>query len=186
MSGQRTPPAGPPPIGYLRYFEASPEKIWHPTIESIKLYLASRPNDRRPRITVAGSRRRNSSADCQMLRDLLDTWDAAAVRKGLGGLVIVSGACQNSADEWAEQWAEQSGTAHIILPARWTWLEAPGAVIKTRRDGTQYNAKAGFDRNGPMVELGIALIALVARDRTGGTEDTVRKALAAGKRVYLK
>jgi hypothetical protein len=61
----------------------------------------------------------------------------------------------------AQRYYEYAGYTHIELPwtvdeegyelvqypAAWEDLTTPGAVIKTRRDGKQYNAKAGLDRN---------------------------------------
>jgi hypothetical protein len=44
---------------------------------------------------------------------------------------------------------------------------------------------AGFIRNSRIADDCDVLLALVAKDRKGGTEDTVKKARAHGKKVIL-
>jgi hypothetical protein len=44
---------------------------------------------------------------------------------------------------------------------------------------------AGFLRNTDIAKDADVLIAVVAADRTGGTEDTIRKVQKMGKRVIL-
>jgi hypothetical protein len=52
-------------------------------------------------------------------------------------------------------------------------------------DWKRHGRAAGFVRNALIAADADVLIAVVAADRTGGTEDTVRKAEKLGKRVIL-
>ena len=63
--------------------------------------------------------------------------------------------------EIAEQLAEELGIRDemVIFPANWK----------------KYGRGAGFIRNGHIAEAADHLIACVAEDRTGGTEDTIKK-----------
>lgn len=70
---------------------------------------------------------------------------------------VVSGGA-TGADAGGEAWAESREVPIKREPAKWADLTAPGAVIKYRRDGTAYNAKAGYDRNMVMACYAEALI----------------------------
>ncbi len=65
-----------------------------------------------------------------------------------------TGKVKRGADLFAREWAEERGVPFEPYPAAWTDLDAPGAVIRQRRDGTLYNAKAGHDRNKLMRDKG--------------------------------
>lgn len=84
------------------------------------------------------------------------------------GDVLVSGGCPKGADNFAEVLANVRGLTITIHKPDW--------------NGTAKKA-AGFVRNTLIAKQCDVLIALVASDRKGGTEDTVKKVLAMGKKV---
>jgi len=93
---------------------------------------------------------------------------------------ICSGGCEEGGDRFAEKIAKDHGIPIIIFYPAWRDLDAPGAVIKRNKYG-EYNANAGFDRNTPIAQTSHVIIASVASDRKGGTEDTLKKFIAEGK-----
>lgn len=113
-------------------------------------------------IGVVGSRRRNSEADFKLLQDLLN-------RIWREGDTFVSGGCSRGADRFIEIMASDSQVPITIHRADW----------KT------YGKVAGFMRNTLIAQDCDILVAMVAEDRTGGTEDTLRKAESMGKEVIL-
>jgi len=123
-------------------------------------------------LAVGGSRRRDTAADRdQVLLAVVDRVERARDRP----VVLVSGGCAQGADRSAELVAAAMGLTMIrFLPepapkgsARWVHT----ALLHAR--------------NSRVVGLGHDLLAQVAADRTGGTEDAVRKAHALGKTVTL-
>jgi predicted Rossmann fold nucleotide-binding protein DprA/Smf involved in DNA uptake len=113
-------------------------------------------------VGVVGSRRRNRHADYQLLKETL----SGMLDKGD---VLVSGGCKQGADAFAEIIARDEGLSILIHHADWVGL----------------GKGAGFARNTLIAEDSDMLVAVVASDRTGGTEDTVRKAEKLGKKVIL-
>jgi hypothetical protein len=75
---------------------------------------------------------------------------------GTRGIAKVIQGGAPGADKLAKRWADLRGVPCETVPAEWDNLNAPGAVIRTRRDGTRYNAKAGPDRNAKMLTMGTA------------------------------
>ena len=106
-------------------------------------------------IGIVGSRRRASPADYRLV-------EAAFLRVYVVGDRIVSGGCSQGADAYAEILARRQQVPITIFYAEWNRL----------------GRRAGFARNGDIAQLADVLIAAVAADRTGGTEDTIRKFLA--------
>lgn len=112
-------------------------------------------------IGIVGSRRRNKEAD---RRVVIDAFNAIFEE----GDRLVSGGCWKGADSFAETIAKGRGlTITIHYP---DWERAPRT--------------AGFNRNSLIAEDADILIACPAKDRTGGTEDTIRKFMS--KRNYKK
>lgn len=72
---------------------------------------------------------------------------------------IVSGGCKKGGDRFAEKLARENGIPIIIFHADW----------KKFKNG------AGFLRNTDIAEHSDIIIACVSKDRTGGTEDTIKK-----------
>ena len=81
------------------------------------------------------------------------------------GDMFVSGGCPRGGDKFGELVAEE--------------LKAPIALH--RADWKAHGRSAGFRRNGLIARDADVLVACVAPDRTGGTEDTIKKYLATGK-----
>lgn len=105
-------------------------------------------------IGIVGSRRRTSQADSEAIK-------AAFHRTYEDGDHIVSGGCRTGGDAVAESIARFEEVPITIHYARW----------KKRGQA------AGFIRNGDIAADADILIACVAADRTGGTEDTITKFL---------
>lgn len=104
------------------------------------------------KVGVIGSRRRNTKEDYALV---LDAFRSVNV----GEVSIVSGGCPLGGDRFAEQIAANLRIPIKIFPADWR----------------TYGPGAGFRRNGDIAAESDILIACVSKDRTGGTEDTIRK-----------
>jgi len=114
------------------------------------------------RIGIVGSRRRDSLCDmrilCDAFNEIFEEGDS-----------IVSGGCTKGGDRFAESIARDLGLTIVIHFPDWK----------------KHGKAAGFVRNSMIAENCDVLLALVAMDRTGGTEDTVRKAEKLAKKVVL-
>lgn len=107
-------------------------------------------------IGIVGSRRRNTEKDKLLIeRKLLELMKNESKKN----IVICSGGCPKGGDRFAEELAEKYGLRKIIYPADWK----------------KFGRGAGFVRNTDIAKTSDILIASVAEDRTGGTEDTVKK-----------
>lgn len=111
-------------------------------------------------IGIVGSRRRAGNDDYLACR-------AAFMDVFRDGDRIVSGGCPAGGDHFAEIIARGMGLTITVHHADW------------RGKGKA----AGFVRNTRIAEDADVLIALIAADRLGGTEDTIRKALKLNKQV---
>lgn len=109
-------------------------------------------------IGIVGSRRRNNKVD----QDLVHATFLGVYEDGDH---IVSGGCPDGADAFAEWIARKEQVPITIHYARWKKL----------------GKSAGFVRNTAIAFNANVLIACVAPDRTGGTEDTIKKFQALGK-----
>lgn len=93
----------------------------------------------------------------------------------------------NGADYWAESWSFTERVPFYGFPARWGDLRHPDALIRQRRDGTRYDAKAGPRRNQRMIDEGRPDLAVGFPRADGslgsGTADMLRRADAAGIRI---
>ncbi|MGE0714089.1 MAG: SLOG family protein [Alphaproteobacteria bacterium] len=115
------------------------------------------------RVAVVGSRRR---AD----RDAVE----AAVAELPEGSIVVSGGCRG-VDAWAEAAARARGLDVVIL------LPDTSGVRNRGEAAGRYH-----ERNQRVVDACDRVIAFPSSDRTGGTEDTIRRAARAGKPVELR
>jgi len=113
-------------------------------------------------IGIVGSRQRNGNNDLQCCREAFDAVFEIGDR-------IVSGGCSKGGDRFAEIIAKERGLTIIIHYPDWNGQ----------------GRGAGFIRNTKIMEDADVLIALVANDRKGGTEDTVKKAMKLRKKVLL-
>jgi len=109
-------------------------------------------------IGIVGSRRRNRVSDMIAVESaFLELYEV--------GNEIVSGGCEKGGDHFAEIIAKRYQIPIKIYYAQWNKL----------------GKSAGFQRNGLIARDADILIACVAEDRTGGTEDTIRKYTKMGK-----
>ena len=109
-------------------------------------------------IGIVGSRRRDTSLDFDLVQEaLFNVYEV--------GDTVVSGGCPQGADRFAEVITSRCGWPMLIHFAEWS----------------KYGRGAGFKRNIYIARDADVLIACVAPDRKGGTEDTIRKYLAMGK-----
>jgi hypothetical protein len=88
----------------------------------------------------------------------------------------------HGADRICGAWARASGIPVLPYPADWDDLSHPDALIKCRKDGTPYDARAGIRRNGWMLEEGRPHMLLALPGGTG-TADMTRKAFHAGIKI---
>ena len=124
-------------------------------------------------IGIIGTRRRDDSSTLSLIGEkFFEIYEK--------GDWICSGGCEEGGDRFAEKIAKDHGIPIIIFYPAWRDLDAPGAVIRRNKYG-EYNANAGFDRNTPIAHTSNVIIASVASDRKGGTEDTLSKFRALGK-----
>lgn len=105
-------------------------------------------------IGIIGSRSRNEEIDYFSVVDkFLELYQHNDI--------IVSGGCPKGADHFAEIISKESHVTMKIHKANWD----------------KYGKSAGFQRNGYIADDSDILIACVARNRKGGTEDTIYKFL---------
>ena len=96
------------------------------------------------RVLVCGGRNFKDS------RKLAAVLDQLHVTDGISWLVN-GGA--TGADILSSRWARARSIAYSEVLADWDDISHPDAVIKTRRDGTRYDATAGPRRNQKMLDL---------------------------------
>lgn len=95
--------------------------------------------------------------------------DRAAIWSALSEIrprprVLIHGGATNGADAFAAEWADRNGIVQAV-------------VRPVRKDVRQDY----IDRNTVIVDLADAVIAFRAAGKSNGTDDTIRKALVAGK-----
>lgn len=110
-------------------------------------------------IAIVGSRRRDTDED---FRKVLAVFESIYEK----GDRLVSGGCPKGGDRFAEIIAKSKGLTITIHYPDWS-----------------QGKFAGFKRNSDIAKDCTVGIACCAEDRTGGTEDTVKKILAMGKKV---
>jgi len=103
-------------------------------------------------IGIIGTRRKDKQEDFIKVKNAFDEIYE-------NGDWIVSGGCRQGGDKFAEMIARQNGIPIIIFHANWN----------------KYGRVAGFKRNDQIAAKSSILIACVAEDRKGGTEDTIKK-----------
>lgn len=130
------------------------------------------PSDGVHRIGIVGSRRRNTLRDRRIVFDIVERL-APSLFPGQP-VTIVSGGCKGP-DSFAAEAARFYKLDTKIFPVP---TDPP---IQDRND---FRERA-YARNTLIAEASEDLYALVAPDRKGGTEDTIRKAHALRKNVFL-
>lgn len=83
------------------------------------------------------------------------------------------------ADALANQWAERMAVDVRKFPAAWGDIGHPDALVRTRRDGSRYDARAGVRRNQRMLDEERPDF-VVAFPGGNGTADMVARARCAG------
>lgn len=113
-------------------------------------------------IGIIGSRRRNSEEDFKQLeKKFLEIYK--------DGDAIVSGGCATGGDRYAEILAKKYQVTIKIYYAQWDKI----------------GKGAGFARNTYIAKDSDVLISLCASDRTGGAEDTIKKATKMNKEIII-
>ena len=116
-------------------------------------------------IGIVGTRRRNDDKDFQ------EVWNVFRMLYKKGDK-ICSGGCKSGGDRFAE-----------IIASRLRFTEDDGNLIIHRpkpipKNSPKYMyAKVNYERNTLVANDSDVLIACVSPDRTGGTEDTIKKFL---------
>ncbi len=126
-------------------------------------------------IGIVGSRRRDSEDDYEKCV-------AAFFNVYRPGDKIVSGGCPQGGDRFAEIIAAGVGCEITI---HYPDNERLDVMLMDAGKFRQAYAIINFARNTLIAQDCTVLIAVVAEDRKGGTEDTVKKALKLGKKVIL-
>ena len=114
------------------------------------------------KIGIVGSRKRNTYKDytscVKVFNEIYEPDDT-----------IISGGCPKGGDNFAQRIAKERGLSITIHFPDWE----------------HFGKSAGFKRNGLIANDCDVLIAVVSADRTGGTEDTIKKVLSQNKKVLL-
>ena len=129
-------------------------------------------------IGIIGTRSRNT------FEDRLDVYEAIAdlltnklgYREAWPDYAIVSGGCPQGGDNFAERWGFP---VHKLIPEASTDLKTGHCNVHPAL-WDQYGRSAGYRRNTYIARDADWLIACVANNRKGGTEDTIKKFLAKG------
>jgi len=125
-------------------------------------------------IGIVGSRRRNSYADYIICRskfkEIYEEGDS-----------IVSGGCKKGGDLFAEVIAKRYDIPIIVHLPNKNDLNKELLKINPRAAFAIIN----YARNDLIAQDADILIAIVAEDRKGGTEDTIKKAIKLGKQIIL-
>lgn len=94
--------------------------------------------------------------------------------------VVVHGAARG-ADLMAAEIARVLGLGVDPFPADWNvTMQTRPEMTRERRDGSLYDAEAGFRRNIAMLESGVELVIAFQRAFSGGTQHTIDQARKRG------
>jgi len=122
------------------------------------------------KLGIVGSRRRNLPADKELIRNRIRT---------IIPDMIISGGCPKGADRFAEELAVELGISITIFRPNFEGFRSTATRIDY--------IKAYYERNKKIAEASNYLVALVASDRKGGTENTIKhfKKLGKDKRLEI-
>lgn len=127
------------------------------------------------KVGIVGSRRRDSESDLAAVRTkLLEIISSCSGKE----IILVSGGCPKGGDRFAEILAKELGLQIIIHYPKLDDMDP------SRNRRFEF-AKVAYARNTLIAEDSDILLACVAADRKGGTEDTVKKYLKFGKRNLI-
>ena len=124
-------------------------------------------------IGIIGTRSRNSFADFDLTRQVFDTIYE-------DGDTMVSGGCPQGGDRFAELIAKHRSIPIHYVPEGSSELKE-GYLNIHPAFWSKYGKRAGFIRNTYIARDAQVLMAVVADDRVGGTEDTINKYVKMGK-----
>lgn len=149
--------------------------------QSGRLIIATATNTLPPKTTTPGVRvlicgGRNyadHAAVDKLMQDVITRFGPIAC--------VIHGAA-TGADTLGMEWALTHNIGHAPYPADWTDLTHTDALIRVRRDGKRYDARAGFRRNQRMIDEGKPNI-VVALPGGNGTADMVARARKAGLEI---
>jgi len=113
-------------------------------------------------VGIVGSRRRDTPEDLKIVRNALLLILSETEEK----VILVSGACPKGADRFAEILARELGLPIILHKPKFNEMKS---------NTTWEYARVCYDRNTLIAKDSDILIACVAADRKGGTEDTIKK-----------
>ena len=133
-----------------------PIKVQNPklAVNLQNLEQKSKPNKKNKFIGIIGTRRRDTEEDWLLtFKAFVDIYEE--------GDIIVSGGCPQGGDRFAKMIHEKYYIPYLEFPANWP----------------RFGKRAGFIRNTDIALWSNYLIACVAEDRKGGTEDTINKFL---------
>lgn len=114
------------------------------------------------RIGIVGSRRRNDKEDFFKLYKVFKEVYS-------NGDIIISGGCPKGGDRFAKIIAQKKSIEIKIYYPDWK----------------RYGKGAGHIRNTDIAKNSDIILAVVSKDRKGGTEDTIKKAQKFGKEIRL-
>jgi len=104
--------------------------------------------------------------------------DRASVEQAVAELpsdtIVVSGGCRG-VDTWAVEAARRRGLGIAVIRPNLSGAQHRGQVVQ-----------AYYDRNAVVAEQSDRLIAFVAPDRKGGTENTIAAARRLGRSVEIR
>lgn len=128
-------------------------------------------------IGVVGSRRRDTDEDYTIvLEAVLNVIDT---NPDYDYYVLVSGGCKQGADNFVEQICSELSLPTPIIH----WPDKSKLPENPKRWDF---AKINYDRNTLIARDSDVLVACVAADRKGGTEDTIKKFKKIHKERYLR
>lgn len=127
-------------------------------------------------VIIAGSR---NVTDFKLVKEAVE----ASPFKGKITQIVSGGA--GGVDTLGEQYAAMNGIEVRKFIPKWNALDHPDAMIKTNKFGKEYDAKAGFRRNGEMAAYADALVAVFEGSETPGTDDMVKQMTETGKPVFV-
>ena len=119
-------------------------------------------------IGVVGSRQRNTDTDLSLVRHEIRM---LVSKYGDDNITIISGGCPKGADKFAEIIAKELGIKTIIHHPDKSKLDKK---LMRSKPKVAY-AIINYARNTLIAEDSDILIACVAHNRKGGTEDTIKK-----------
>ncbi len=119
-------------------------------------------------IGIIGSRRRDSKNDED---EILGKFLEIVKDRGIShsDVLLCSGGCPKGGDRVAELIGKRMGLPILIFYPNWK----------------EFGRKAGFVRNTEIAMHSDILIACVAKDRKGGTEDTIKKFGVKSKKLFI-